>query len=334
MKTKNMAQLFCAVLFAALCGTAVHGEAAAAVSPAESAQAAASSGSERDEFLPLSYAPSLPRKDIPAGAHPRLMAKNRGMVFDLTDRDSTMKFNGWDTLAGVGDHRRLSDAELQWSVFYEHSDSRFRLENEDSFRARGDFLYNGGGAVVRYTKDSGWYGEGSIRMGSMEVTMDSITRGSMTMHFGLGSSSLYRAYHLGAGKLIPLGEGRTLDLYGRYFRTDLNGSDFSVGGTRYEYSDVTKDIVRLGVRLKGNEDRPLRFFFGAAWEYEFRGEAGMTIENRGSFREGFGGNSAMAEAGLRWIPSRRSPWEINLGTRAYAGNREGWAAVLHTSHTF
>lgn len=253
------------------------------------------------------------------------------------DVGSDLKINGWSTIAGLGGEHRVHGGDFLWGVLYENGTGNYRAWNEangERFRGDGDLLYNGGGAAVRWERDSGFYVEGSVRAGTLKSDLSGALRDSAGRSYGYSSRSHYFGVHIGAGRRMNLGGDRELDLYGKYFHTYTEGDRFTVDGDRFTFDGVKSDRLRLGARVTHNAHGAVSAYYGLAWEYEFSGDAAMTVQGQRAPVESFGGGSVMAEAGLRWTPGGHSPWSFDVGLRGYAGEREGLSGTVQASYTF
>lgn len=253
------------------------------------------------------------------------------------DAGSDLKINGWSTIAGLGGEHRVRGGDFLWGVFYENGTGNYRAWNEangERFRGDGDLLYNGGGAAVRWERDSGFYVEGSVRAGTLKSDLSDALRDSAGRSYGYSSRSSYFGVHVGAGRRMDLGGDRELDLYGKYFHTYTEGDSFTVDNDCFTFDGVKSDRLRLGARMTHNAHGAVSAYYGLAWEYEFSGDAHMTVQGQRAPEESFGGGSAMAEAGLRWTPGGHSPWSFDVGLRGYAGEREGLSGSILAAYTF
>ena len=193
------------------------------------------------------------------------------------DAAGDFKINGWSTIVGAGNVHEVKGGRLAWGVFYENGTGNYRTWNEfnnEMFRGDGSLLYNGGGAAVRLTKDSGMYYEASLRAGTLSSSMTDAVRDGYGNSYGFDSDSTYWGGHIGAGKLIESGRGEW-DIYGKYFHTEIDGDSFAMGGDAFSFDSVTSDRLRLGARYTAEKGRAWSLYYGAAYEYEFSGDSRM-----------------------------------------------------------
>lgn len=251
------------------------------------------------------------------------------------DVNSDLKINGWNTIVGVGNVHRKGDANLAWGVFYENGTGNYRTENsfnDEFFRGDGSLVYNGGGAAVRYKKDSGAYYEASLRVGTLNSSMSNAVRDGEGNSYGYDSDSTYWGTHLGVGKLIQSGSGQW-NVYGKYFHTEVEGDNFSIAGDEFSFDDVTSDRLRLGARYTADTDKDWSLYYGLAWEYEFNGDSNMKAGQFDAPEQSLQGSTGIAEIGTVWR-SDDSPWRADINLKGYTGEREGFSGMVHLTYLF
>lgn len=251
------------------------------------------------------------------------------------DVNSDLKINGWNTIVGVGNVHRKGDANLSWGVFYENGTGNYRTENsfnDEFFRGDGSLVYNGGGAAVRYKKDSGAYYEASLRVGTLNSSMSNAVKDGNGNSYGYDSDSTYWGTHLGIGKLVQSGSGEW-NLYGKYFHTEVEGDQFSIAGDEFSFDDVTSDRLRLGARYTADTEKAWSLYYGLAWEYEFNGDSNMKAGQFDAPEQSLKGSTGIAEIGTVWR-SDDSPWRADINLKGYTGEREGFSGMVHLTYLF
>ena len=251
------------------------------------------------------------------------------------DVASDIKINGWSEIAGFGNIHEVKGGRLAWGVFYENGTGNYRTWNtfnNEMFRGDGSLLYNGGGAAIRLTKDSGVYYEASLRAGTLSSSMTDAVRDGYGNSYGFDSDSTYWGAHLGAGKLIQRGSGQW-DIYGKYFHTDINGDSFEMGGDRFSFDSVTSDRLRLGARYTADTDKAWSLYCGAAYEYEFSGDSHMKAGQFEAPEQSLQGSTVFGEIGTVW-GRKDSPWSMDINLRGYAGEREGFSGMVQLAYAF
>ena len=251
------------------------------------------------------------------------------------DVASDIKINGWSEIAGFGNIHEVKGGRLAWGVFYENGTGNYRTWNtfnNEMFRGDGSLLYNGGGAAVRLTKDSGMYYEASFRAGTLSSSMSNAVKDGNGNSYGFDSDSTYWGAHIGAGKLIQRGSGQW-DIYGKYFHTDIDGDSFEIGGDRFSFDDVTSDRLRIGARYTADTDKVWSLYCGAAYEYEFSGDSRMKAGQFEAPEQSLQGSTVFGEIGTVW-GRKDSPWSMDVNLRGYAGEREGFSGMVQLAYAF
>lgn len=251
------------------------------------------------------------------------------------DVNSDIKINGWSEIAGFGNIHEVKGGRLAWGVFYENGTGNYRTWNtfnNEMFRGDGSLLYNGGGAAIRLTKDSGMYYEASLRAGTLSSSMSNAVKDGNGNSYGFDSDSTYWGAHIGAGKLIQRGSGQW-DIYGKYFHTDIDGDSFEMGGDRFSFDSVTSDRLRLGARYTADTDKAWSLYCGAAYEYEFSGGSHMKAGQFDAPEQSLQGSTVFGEIGTVW-GRKDSPWSMDVNLRGYAGEREGFSGMVQLAYAF
>ena len=251
------------------------------------------------------------------------------------DVASDIKINGWSEIAGFGNIHEVKGGRLAWGVFYENGTGNYRTWNtfnNEMFRGDGSLLYNGGGAAIRLTKDSGMYYEASLRAGTLSSSMTNAVKDGNGNSYGFDSDSTYWGAHVGAGKLIQRGSGQW-DIYGKYFHTDIDGDSFEMGGDRFSFDSVTSDRLRLGARYTADTDKAWSLYCGAAYEYEFSGDSRMKAGQFDAPEQSLQGSTVFGEIGTVW-GRKDSPWSMDVNLRGYAGEREGFSGMVQLAYAF
>ena len=254
------------------------------------------------------------------------------------DVNSDIKINGWSTIVGVGNADKFDNgSEFSWGVFYENGSGNYRTYNEfnnEFFRGDGSLVYNGAGIAARYTNKNGVYTEGSLRAGMLKSDMDNALRDGAGNFYGYESESAYYGAHLGIGKIISLSESSDLDVYGKFFHTYTEGDSFKVANDEFELDSINSDRLRIGARITSNKENKFSTYYGLAYEYEFNGDADMTVQGLRADTQSLQGSSVMAEVGFNYQPTPTSPWSFDLNMRGYTGERQGGSFNVQATYTF
>lgn len=149
--------------------------------------------------------------------------------------------------------------------------------------------------------------------------------------------SNYWGINLGVGKKFRLSNTRDYDIYGTFYYNRMGGSSFTAGGAHYDLDAVNSELLRVGARYNHRLNEEAKLYAGLALDYEFGGKSGGTVGTgivseciRSSDTKGATG---MLELGVE-LKAPESPWELNLGAKAYAGERKGFSGNLGIKYLF
>ena len=220
----------------------------------------------------------------------------------------------------------------------EYGHGNYDSYQDNGMKADGKASYWGIGVIAKQTNNSGFYYEGSLRVGrtKSDYGSDSIVANS---HISYDSSATYFAAHLGAGMLRDIGHDNTLDYYGKYFYSHTggdsttiyrNGEDFD----RVDFDGVNSNRIRLGARVTHAINERNKIYGGLAYQYEFSGEARATYREGAAPSPGVKGSSGMIELGWQVKPGKKSPMEIDIGVAGWVGKQRGITANVQANWTF
>ena len=254
--------------------------------------------------------------------------------YDVAD---DIKINGWSTIVGVGNADKFDNgSEFSWGVFYENGRGNYRTYNSfnnEFFRGDGSMVYNGGGIAARYENKNGVYTEGSLRAGMLKNELDNAMR-NVNGSYGYETESAYYGAHIGVGKIISLSDSSDLDIYGKFFHTYTEGDSVTIAGDKFDFDSITSDRLRVGARITSNKENKFSTYYGLAYEYEFNGDADMTVQGLRADMQSLQGSSVMAEVGFNYQPTPDSPWSFDLNMRGYTGERQGGSFNVQATYTF
>lgn len=246
-----------------------------------------------------------------------------------------IKVNGWNSLFGIGNINEYENGNFSYAAFYENGIANYRTFNRfmnEIIRGDGSIIYNGGGIAGRYRNDNGFYAEGSLRAGLLKNQLKNMFKDGNGNVYGYNTESQYYALHLGTGKNFDIKEDKNLDLYLRYYHTYNEGDNFIVAGDSFDVDSITSDKVRVGTRYNINNTENLSTYIGLAFEYEFNGEADVSVNGQNLPGEKLQGSSGYAEIGF--VQQNGSPWSFEGRARGYAGVREGISGLLRVTYSF
>ena len=248
---------------------------------------------------------------------------------------SFVKANGFSLIAGLAQKTTVDNGVWHLGAFFENGHSNYSTHNDGvdgAVRGDGDATYNGGGILARFDSAGGMYGEASMRAGSIKNKF-----GGFAYNGGTGSyedrSTYYGAY-LGLGQQRQLSKNTSLDIYGKYFYTHQQGSDFEVLGEQVTTAAVKSSRMQLGGRLTKQVTAEVSYYGGVAWEYEFDGAADMAVAGADLAAPSLKGSSGIVEMGIRLKPSKTGRITLDLGAQGHFGKRRGFSGGLQINYSF
>jgi len=245
---------------------------------------------------------------------------------------SHVNVNGWSGIVGVG---KTNDKGLTVGAFFENGEGNYSTHNLTDFgylRGDGEAVYNGGGFLVRKDNANGVYTEAAIRAGNLQNELRDAVIGS-TGAMGYDIDTFYYGVQVGVGKIIPRGnDGDSIDVYGKFIYTHHDSEDFTIDGDDFHFDSVDSERLRLGFRINEVQTNKLAMYYGAAWEYEFGGDADNTVVGYDLSTPSLGGSTVIGEIGAHYKASEK--WSIDLNGRAYVGQREGFSGSVQANYNF
>jgi len=245
---------------------------------------------------------------------------------------SHVNVNGWSGIVGIG---KTNDNGLTVGAFFENGEGNYSTHNiftDDYIRGDGEACYNGGGFLVRKDNANGVYAEASLRAGNLQNELRNAVRNGSELT-GYDIDTFYYGAHVGIGKVIPRGnDGDSIDVYGKFIYTHHDGETFDIGGTATKFDSVESERLRLGFRINEVQTNKLSMYYGAAWEYEFNGDAHDKIASFDLETPSLEGSTVIGEIGAHYKASDK--WSFDLNGRAYTGQREGFSGSVQANYAF
>ena len=218
--------------------------------------------------------------------------------------------------------------------------SHNNFKNLSSVDADGNISYEGVGLLARLNlldgALSGLYAEASARAGQLRYDY-----GSNDLYDPLSGQvanydyrGLYLAMHGGLGYILILDDTVRLDMYGKYFWTHEDKTSETIMDESYSFDAVDSQRVRTGARVYWDASEHLTPYAGAAWEYEFSGEAKASVTGESIPAPSLKGSTGVGELGLTWKPSAAGPLAVDFGVQGHVGMREGVSGNLMLKFEF
>lgn len=210
--------------------------------------------------------------------------------------------------------------------------------NAKGSTAEGDHDYYGIGAATRYRFDVPFYVDGSLRFG-MASTEFSGRYADNSAHYD--ADGLYGSAHVGVGYVFDLAKNLSLDVYGRYIFTYLEGDTVSLGTVDHEKlvsDDTLTHTMQVGAMLRGKTTENIDWHFGLAYEHVADGDAESTVYTR-TDRVALNvptleGDSGIVDMGITIRSTPTDPMALDLGVKAYAGDVQGVMGSATLSYAF
>lgn len=249
--------------------------------------------------------------------------------------------HGFTAAAGWANSLMLNGNPLLLNLFVETGNGDYTEEmsylNIDR-RFSGEVKYYGAGISARIKNTAGWYAEGSLRAGKTETQISrGLVDGNGVAH-GYDLSGNYFGVHIGAGRIIDVGERMKADLFMKYFYTYLpsDSTDIFADGVnnQFDFDSVESSRIRVGGRLYFPLQNSFWAYTGLAYQYDFTPDVhveanGEKIADAASMR----GSMGIGSLGLRY-KSEDSPWVVDLKIRGYVGQREGLSGKAQVEYRY
>ena len=235
------------------------------------------------------------------------------------DALSGVDVSGFTLLAGAA----VQQGNLTFASFVE---SGWGNSEGDIAKNSTDLSYFGVGLAARYRFESGFYGEGAVRLGraSSDFAASFVEEGDRARY---ESDVFYATMHMAAGYELPLNDFVTVDMYARYTFSFLDNDSVDLNDaaqSRAELDSVVAHALRIGARVKGGFTDAVNWKAGIAYEHMFDGAAGGTVDGVSITEAEMDGGSVIGELGVSVKPgSETSPWTLQFALKGYLGEREG-----------
>lgn len=235
------------------------------------------------------------------------------------DASSGVDVSGFTLLAGAA----VQQGNLTFASFVE---SGWGNSEGDIAKNSTDLSYFGVGLAARYRLESGFYGEGAVRLGraSSDFAASFAEDGDRARY---ESDVFYATMHMAAGYELPLNDFVTADMYARYTFSFLDNDSVDLNDaaqSRAELDSVGSHALRIGTRVKGGFTDAVNWKAGIAYEHMFDGAAGGTVDGVSITEAEMDGGSVIGELGVSVKPgSGTGPWTLQFALKGYLGEREG-----------
>lgn len=204
--------------------------------------------------------------------------------------------------------------------------------------AEGNHDYYGVGLASRYHFNLPVYVDGSLRFGTASTEFS----GKYTEESAkYDANSLYGSAHIGLGYVFDLADKVSLDVYGRYIFTYLEGDTVSLGTTDHERlksEDTKTHTMQVGAMLRGTTPENISWRFGLAYEHVADGGAESTVFTKTDLVAldipTLEGDSAIVDLGITMRSKPTDPMALDLGLKGYVGDYQGVTGTVTWSYAF
>ena len=255
---------------------------------------------------------------------------------------SSVDVDGVGLVTGVATTWKGEGSDLSGAVFVEAGFGDLGTNNNiGGVRQHGkaDSYYIGTGFIGKYDLTqgalAGLYAEASARVGV--ISTDYHNSGLSTVsgkQASYDTDSLYYAAHLKAGYRWNLTDKLDFDVNASYLWSYLESEDVRIVEDKFHFDSIQSHRTRLGAELGYTGDQGYRPYIGAAWEHEFDGEAGGSVEGYRLEEADLGGSSGLVWAGVTFVPPEASALKFDAGITGYFGQRQGISGRISMRYEF
>ena len=244
---------------------------------------------------------------------------------------SHVDLKGWNFNMGLAKEIDNKSGKLLIAPLAEYGRGSYDSYIDSGVHAEGTSKYWGVGVMARQTNDSGFYYEGSLVGGKS-------TNDYSTKDIGTGisydTSAMYMNAHLGAGKIVELGEKDRLNYYGKFFYSRLGSDDVTLSnGAKYSFDASESKRVCLGGRWTRELDAMNKLYAGMAWQYEFDAESRATVNGKTAQAPTMKGHTGIFELGWNVKPNN-AKFDIDMSFLGYTGKQKGGSLNVNMNWKF
>ncbi len=251
------------------------------------------------------------------------------------DTGSHVDSFGWNSILGIAREKANRYGSLLTGIAVEYGKGNYDSYVDD-MHGEGDTKYTGAALFARQTTDTGFYYEGSLRVGKSNADYTSRDfSGYEGIPVRYRTDSTYWGAHFGLGKVIALSAKDDLDLSLRYLYSHNGQDDVQLStGENYNFDAVNSHRLRAGFRWTRNFDERNAMYAGMTYQYEFNGDAKADYRGFELASPSLKGSSGMLEIGYRVKQSKELPFTIDLNVAGWVGQQRGVAGQIGFTHNF
>lgn len=177
--------------------------------------------------------------------------------------------------------------------------------------------------------------EGSARTGVVESTYE-----SKDLQAVAGSEVTYErrvpyySAHGGVGYIYPITEHASVDIYGKFFWSRLDGSMQRIAGDKFTFLPLDSHRLRGGARFAYALGESISVYAGAAYEHEFDGRPRATVDGEDIKGDDMRGGTGIGELGLSFVLGEEGNFSMDIGAQGFVGKREGVMGSVRAQYAF
>ena len=249
-----------------------------------------------------------------------------------------MKISNFD----LGIARTLENGgagKLVFAPIIDYAHGNYDSYLADGTHGTGSTRYIAGGATFRNMWDSGFYVEGSYRIGKVK---NDFASNDMDKTFGqrvsYDTDATAMAGHLKFGRNLRLNKNNLLDVYATYYHSHQGSMNAKLApyGDEYDISSANSGRFRIGYRMTTRTSKISRIYTGLAYQYEHASgiTANYLAKDLSTASAGDNGSSGMLELGWQIKPLQNNPWMVDINATGWIGHQRGVTAFAKVQKSF
>jgi hypothetical protein len=263
-------------------------------------------------------------------------------IYNKYKTGSSVDISGVGLVTGVANTWAGDSADLTGAVFVEAGWGSFDTKNDimgSVQRGDGDSHYYGTGLIAKFDVTqglfSGLYAEAAAHVGIISTDYTNAGLSSLTgQTASYDTDSLYYAAHATAGYRWNMTDKFDLDLSATYLWNYLESQEVRIAADKFDFDSVQSHRMRLAAEVGYTADKGFRPYAGVAWEREFDGEAGGSVDGVRLEEADLGGDSGLAWAGVSFEPKEGGPVKADAEITTYFGQRKGVSGRIWVRYEF
>ncbi|MBR1419581.1 MAG: hypothetical protein IJ575_00765 [Selenomonadaceae bacterium] len=212
---------------------------------------------------------------------------------------------------------------------------------DDGTHGEGDSSYWAGGFIARQSNKSGFYYEGSLRVGraKMDFSSSDLEMNGQKVHTAYDVAATILSGHARIGYILRASRKDMFHVYGIYSHNHQNGSGMDLKidgetGEHYDFTSVDSGKFRTGFRATRAVKPFSKIYTGLAYQYEYSGDMVAKYNGDSTPSTKMQGSSGLLEMGWQFKPTSTSPWMLDLNVAGWIGHQEGITASLKVKKEF